>query len=61
MEEQCYTDWSLGVHNLSVARRVPISASIEVTRRCNNRCVHCCSNLPLKDQSARQNEMDAAE
>jgi radical SAM protein with 4Fe4S-binding SPASM domain len=44
-----------------VTKRVPISASIEVTRRCNNRCVHCCSNLPLKDQSARQNEMDAAE
>ena len=61
LETQLYTDWSLGVHNLSVINRVPISASIEITRRCNNRCVHCYSNLPLTDQSARRNEMRAAE
>ncbi len=56
-----YTDWSLGVHNLSVKKRVPISAVIEITRRCNNSCVHCYSNLPLTDQVARQDEMSARE
>ncbi len=56
-----YTDWSLGVHNLSVKKRVPISAVIEITRRCNNSCVHCYSNLPLTDQAARQDEMSARE
>ena len=61
MDVQGYTDWSLGIHNLSVTKRVPISASIEVTRRCNNSCVHCYNNLALKDQSARQNELTAAE
>jgi radical SAM protein with 4Fe4S-binding SPASM domain len=61
LEEQGYTDWSLGVHNLSVTKRVPISAAIEVTRRCNNSCVHCYNNLALKDLSARQNELSAAE
>jgi radical SAM protein with 4Fe4S-binding SPASM domain len=61
LEALAYTDWSLGVHNLSVAKRVPISAAIEVTRRCNNSCVHCYNNLALKDQSARQNELSAAE
>ncbi len=61
MEIQDYPDWSLGIHNLSVTKRVPISAAIEITRRCNNNCVHCYNNLPLKDQSARQNEMSAAE
>jgi radical SAM protein with 4Fe4S-binding SPASM domain len=61
MEAQNYTDWSLGVHKLSVTKRVPISASIEITRRCNNSCVHCYSNLPLKNQAACRNEMSAAE
>jgi MoaA/NifB/PqqE/SkfB family radical SAM enzyme len=61
LDLQGYTDWSLGIHNLSVTKRVPISASIEVTRRCNNRCVHCYNNLALKDQSARRNELSAAE
>ena len=56
-----YTDWSLGVHNLSVKKRVPISAVIEITRRCNNSCVHCYSNLLLTDQTARQDEMSARE
>jgi len=61
LDEQGYTEWSLNVHNLSVTRRVPISAAIEVTRRCNNRCAHCYNNLALKDQSARRNELTAAE
>jgi len=61
LDVQGYTDWSLGIHNLSVTKRVPISGSIEVTRRCNNSCVHCYNNLALKDQSARQNELSAAE
>jgi radical SAM protein with 4Fe4S-binding SPASM domain len=59
LDVQGYTDWSLKVHNLSVTKRVPISAAIEITRRCNNSCVHCYNNLPLKDQSARHNELSA--
>ena len=61
MDTQHFTDWSLGIHNLSIAHRVPISASIEITRRCNNNCVHCYSNLPIKDQNERQKEISAAE
>ncbi|MGD2024019.1 MAG: radical SAM protein, partial [Desulfobacterales bacterium] len=61
METKSYTDWSLGIHNLSVKKRVPLTGTIELTRRCNNSCVHCCNNLPLHDQSARQNEMSTAE
>lgn len=30
---------------------------IELTERCNNNCIHCCINLPLNDEKARQNEM----
>jgi radical SAM protein with 4Fe4S-binding SPASM domain len=61
LEALSYSDWSLGIHNLSVTKRVPIGAAIEITRRCNNSCAHCCNNLPLKDQSARQKELSAKE
>jgi radical SAM protein with 4Fe4S-binding SPASM domain len=57
METQSYQDWSLSLHERVVAQRVPISGSIEVTRRCNLSCVHCYNNLPLNDQNARRNEL----
>ena len=57
MEIQQYSDWSAAVHGVSVSKRIPISGTIEVTERCNNRCAHCYVNLPLKDQKARSNEL----
>ena len=61
MDLQGYADWSWRVHKLAVTNRVPISAVIEVTQRCNNSCAHCYNNLSLKDQSARQKELTIAE
>ena len=61
METQSYEDWSLGVHERIVEQRVPISGSIEVTRRCNLACVHCYNNLPLGDQEARRTELSHQE
>jgi radical SAM protein with 4Fe4S-binding SPASM domain len=57
MEKQAYTDWSLGIFQASVANRIPIRAAIEVTHRCNNNCVQCYNNLPLKDKEARRKEL----
>jgi len=57
MEIQTYLDWSSAVHGVSVTRRIPISATIEVTERCNNRCTHCYVNLPLADRAARSREL----
>ena len=57
METQSYQDWSLSLHERVVAQRVPISGSIEVTRRCNLSCVHCYNNLPLGEQNARRAEL----
>jgi len=33
--------WMTGFRARAAARRIPIFASIELTRRCNYRCVHC--------------------
>jgi radical SAM protein with 4Fe4S-binding SPASM domain len=57
MEIQQYSDWSSAVHGVSVSKRIPVSGTIEVTERCNNRCAHCYVNLPLKDQKARSDEL----
>jgi len=61
MENQEYADWSLEVHERLGGDRVPFSGTIEITQRCNNRCVHCYNNLPLNDQAARQCELTYAE
>jgi radical SAM protein with 4Fe4S-binding SPASM domain len=57
MQIQQYSDWSSAVHRVSVSKRIPIGGMIEVTERCNNRCVHCYINLPLADREARSNEL----
>ena len=57
MDIQEYADWSLGVRQESVENRIPIRGAIEITHRCNNNCVQCYNNLPLKDKAARRKEL----
>jgi radical SAM protein with 4Fe4S-binding SPASM domain len=38
-------------------RRIPIQGSLELTFRCNLRCVHCYCNLPPHDQDAVHKEL----
>ena len=56
MQVKEYKDWVLELGQVSVANRTPIRAAIEVTHRCNNNCVQCYNNLPLKDNQARRKE-----
>jgi len=51
-----YADFSSRVHRQSAALRIPLSGSIEVTRRCPLHCVHCYNNLPAGD-GARSKEL----
>ena len=38
-------------------KRIPLSAEIELTERCNNNCIHCYINLPSDDVEARRREL----
>lgn len=57
LSEQKYADWSSGVHRRLVNKRIPISGAIEVTHRCNNRCLHCYNNLAVRDLRAKNAEL----
>lgn len=40
-------------------KRSPLlgSLDLELTERCNNNCTHCCINLPMEDDGAREREL----
>jgi radical SAM protein with 4Fe4S-binding SPASM domain len=52
-----YGDFSKRFHERVADKRIPITGSIEVTARCNLRCVHCYINLPLNDRTAQEKEL----
>lgn len=41
--------------------RIPVQGSLELTFRCNLRCVHCYCNLPAGDRDAAQEELGTKE
>lgn len=41
--------------------RYPLSASFELTNRCNNNCVHCFINEPANDQAAMARELTTSQ
>ncbi len=42
-------------------KRIPLSAEIELTERCNNNCVHCYINLAANDEEAKKRELSFKE
>ena len=59
MREVDYQDFSLKLHNKASGEknRIPVNATLELTYRCTNRCVHCFCNLPAGDGEAEKNEL----
>lgn len=57
IETGTYSDFSHGVVATAAPLRVPITGTIEVTRRCPLTCAHCYNNLPMADEAARRGEL----
>lgn len=61
MDTLSYADFSEKIHSNISGKRIPLDASIDLTYRCNNRCVHCDCNLPEKDGQAPKKELSTLE
>ena len=61
METVNYGTFSESVHRGAATERLPLSGTIEVTRRCPLTCAHCYNNLPMADRDARSRELTYAE
>jgi radical SAM protein with 4Fe4S-binding SPASM domain len=61
MNTLSYSDFSSKIHAASSGKRIPLNASIDLTFRCNNRCVHCYCNLPEHDATAKSSELTTEE
>lgn len=55
-----YADFSSKVH-ASSHKRIPLDIGLDLTYRCNNRCVHCYCSLPENDKTAANNELSTSE
>ena len=49
------------MHRKMIAAGLPLSGTIEVTRRCPLTCAHCYNNLPMGDRGAAQRELSCDE
>lgn len=61
MNTLSYADFSEKIHSSTSRKRIPLDASIDLTYRCNNKCVHCYCNLPEKDGQAIKEELSTIE
>jgi radical SAM protein with 4Fe4S-binding SPASM domain len=61
MDTISYGEFSQSFHRRTLDRQLPLSGSIEVTRRCPLTCVHCYNNLPMNDREASSTELTREE
>jgi MoaA/NifB/PqqE/SkfB family radical SAM enzyme len=59
-EEMSYGAFSESLHRRVGGANIPLTGTIEVTRRCPLTCAHCYNNLPMRDPAAAQ-ELSYAE
>jgi radical SAM protein with 4Fe4S-binding SPASM domain len=63
MQTQPYAELSLGILRAAGGpeARLPMTATLELTRRCPLECSHCYNNLPMDDAAARNGELTTDE
>jgi radical SAM protein with 4Fe4S-binding SPASM domain len=61
METSSYGAFSERIHRSLREHAIPLTGTIEVTRRCPLACAHCYNNLPMADRRAQLEELTTAE
>jgi MoaA/NifB/PqqE/SkfB family radical SAM enzyme len=61
VKDLSYADFSSKVHAASSNKRIPLDVGLDLTYRCNSRCVHCYCSLPENDKTAENNELSTSE
>jgi radical SAM protein with 4Fe4S-binding SPASM domain len=61
MDTISYGEFSQTFHRRTLRQQLPLSGSIEITRRCPLTCVHCYNNLPMSDRQAASSELTREE
>jgi radical SAM protein with 4Fe4S-binding SPASM domain len=61
MDTVSYGEFSQTFHRRTMEHHLPLSGTIEVTRRCPLTCVHCYNNLPMSDREASSGELSYEE
>ncbi len=56
-----YSEFSKRIHSQVLAERIPIDGTIELTFRCNLKCVHCYCNLSVNYRKAQKRELTTKE
>jgi len=56
-----YAQFAERLNKEILAKRIPVQGSLELTFRCNLRCVHCYCNLAASDREAVKNELTTGE
>ncbi|MDO9530035.1 MAG: hypothetical protein Q7J27_12885, partial [Syntrophales bacterium] len=59
--EISYTQFGERLYDEVVAKRIPLSGSLELTFRCNLRCAHCYCNLSANDRDIIEKELTTEE
>ena len=57
MDSISYGTFSQQLHARVLSDHIPLTGTIEVTRRCPLQCAHCYNNLPMHDRTAREGEL----
>ncbi|HUO84715.1 MAG TPA: radical SAM protein, partial [Thermoanaerobaculia bacterium] len=61
MQTESYAHFSELMHRKVVQQRIPVTATLEVSRRCPLDCAHCYNNLAMDDAAARASELSFEE
>lgn len=56
-----YSEFQQLLKSKATDGRLPLAGSLELTERCNNRCVYCYINQPAGDRALRDRELTQAE